>query len=310
MLFDFQMIEQYYNKLAGQVENTRKIVGRPLTLSEKLLYAHTSPEAIGKTFKRGIDYALFDPDRVAMQDATAQMALLQFMNAGISKTKVPSTVHCDHLIQANIGASDDLNVALKQNEEVYAFLRDVSSKYGIGFWKPGAGIIHQVILENYAFPGGMMIGTDSHTVNAGGLGMIAIGVGGADAVDVMVGLPWELKMPKLIGVKLTGKLNGWASPKDIILKIAGILTVKGGTGCIVEYFGPGAESLSATGKGTICNMGAEIGATTSVFGFDQKMYDYLVATGRESIAKLALKNKEHLVSDQDVINSPENITIH
>jgi aconitate hydratase len=305
MLFDFQMIEQYYNKLAGQVENTRKIVGRPLTLSEKLLYAHTSPEAIGKTFKRGIDYALFDPDRVAMQDATAQMALLQFMNAGISKTKVPSTVHCDHLIQANIGASDDLNVALKQNEEVYAFLRDVSSKYGIGFWKPGAGIIHQVILENYAFPGGMMIGTDSHTVNAGGLGMIAIGVGGADAVDVMVGLPWELKMPKLIGVKLTGKLNGWASPKDIILKIAGILTVKGGTGCIVEYFGPGAESLSATGKGTICNMGAEIGATTSVFGFDQKMYDYLVATGRESIAKLALKNKEHLVSDQDVINSPE-----
>jgi aconitate hydratase len=240
-----------------------------------------------------------------MQDATAQMALLQFMNAGIDRTAVPSTVHCDHLIQADVGASDDLNVALKQNNEVFDFLKSVSAKYGIGFWKPGAGIIHQVILENYAFPGGMMIGTDSHTVNAGGLGMVAIGVGGADAVDVMVGMPWELKMPKLIGVKLTGKLSGWASPKDIILKVAGLLTVKGGTGYIVEYFGEGANSLSATGKGTICNMGAEIGATTSLFGYDAKMSEYLAATGRADVARLANAVKNDLACDEEVINNPE-----
>jgi aconitate hydratase len=305
MLFDFQMIEQYYNRLSQKLNRFQAKVGNPLTISEKILYAHLWDEGTNNYYRRGYDYVQFTPDRVAMQDATAQMALLQFMNAGKSKTMVPTTVHCDHLIQANNGVSEDLKLALKQNEEVYNFLKNVSLKYGIGFWKPGAGIIHQVLFENYAFPGGMMIGTDSHTVNAGGLGMLAIGVGGADAVDVMVGLPWELKMPKLIGVKLTGKLSGWASPKDIILKLAGILTVKGGTGCIVEYFGPGTTTLSATGKGTICNMGAEIGATTSIFGFDDKIFDYLVATGRENIAQLAKKNCNYLTPDPEVLNSPE-----
>lgn len=305
MLFDLSVIENFYQGFSAKVLNARNLVGKPLTMSEKILYAHLSSEAPQKKFDRGSDYVLFNPDRVAMQDATAQMALLQFMNAGKVKTAVPSTVHCDHLIQANVGASEDLNVALKQNNEVYDFLKSVSAKYGIGFWKPGAGIIHQVVLENYAFPGGMMIGTDSHTVNAGGLGMVAIGVGGADAVDVMVGMPWELKMPKLIGIKLTGKLNGWTSPKDIILKVAGILTVKGGTGCIVEYFGPGANSLSATGKGTICNMGAEIGATTSIFGYDTKMEEYLSATGREQVAALANKVKADLIPDQEVMDHPE-----
>ncbi|OFX43589.1 MAG: aconitate hydratase [Bacteroidetes bacterium GWA2_40_14] len=305
MLFDFHILEAFYKNYAQKVIASRKLMGRPLTLSEKILYAHLSSESEYKTYERGMDYVLFNPDRVAMQDATAQMALLQFMNAGKSKTEVPTTVHCDHLIQADAGASDDLNLALKQNDEVYEFLKNVSAKYGIGFWKPGAGIIHQVLLENYAFPGGMMIGTDSHTVNAGGLGMIAIGVGGADAVDVMVGIPWELKMPKLIGIKLIGKLNGWASAKDIILKVAGLLTVKGGTGYIVEYFGEGADSLSATGKGTICNMGAEIGATTSVFGYDPKMSDYLKATGRIEIAKLADGVSEHLKCDPEVLRNPE-----
>lgn len=305
MLFDLPMIEQFYNELPAKISEAKKMLGRPMTLSEKILYAHLSNEAERKVYERGASYALFAPNRVAMQDATAQMALLQFINAGKDKAAVPSTVHCDHLIQANVGAKADLEVALKQNEEVYGFLKNVAAKYGIGFWKPGAGIIHQVLLENYAFPGGMMVGTDSHTVNAGGLGMVAIGVGGADAVDVMVGLPWELKMPKLIGIKLTGKLNGWASPKDIILKVAGMLTVKGGTGCIVEYFGEGADSLSCTGKGTICNMGAEIGATTSIFAFDKKMYDYLVATGREQIAEMAMANKENLASDAEVYANPE-----
>ncbi|MGE4287950.1 MAG: aconitate hydratase [Salinivirgaceae bacterium] len=305
MLFDFPIIEQFYQNYSDKVKKARKLLGRPLTLSEKILYSHLSPESEPKVYERGREYVLFNPDRVAMQDATAQMALLQFMNAGIDRTAVPSTVHCDHLIQADIGASEDLNVALKQNNEVFDFLKSVSAKYGIGFWKPGAGIIHQVILENYAFPGGMMIGTDSHTVNAGGLGMVAIGVGGADAVDVMVGMPWELKMPKLIGVKLTGKLSGWASPKDIILKVAGLLTVKGGTGYIVEYFGEGANSLSATGKGTICNMGAEIGATTSLFGYDTKMSEYLAATGRADVARLADAVKGDLACDQEVIDNPE-----
>lgn len=305
MLFDFPIIEQFYQNYSEKVKQARKLLGRPLTLSEKILYSHLSSESEQKVYERGKEYVLFNPDRVAMQDATAQMALLQFMNAGIDRTAVPSTVHCDHLIQANVGASEDLNVALKQNNEVFDFLKSVSAKYGIGFWKPGAGIIHQVILENYAFPGGMMIGTDSHTVNAGGLGMVAIGVGGADAVDVMVGMPWELKMPKLIGVKLTGKLSGWASPKDIILKVAGLLTVKGGTGYIVEYFGEGANSLSATGKGTICNMGAEIGATTSLFGYDDKMSEYLAATGRAEVARLADKVKDDLSCDKEVISHPE-----
>src|SRR3989339_2083226 len=306
MLFDFHILEAFYKNYAQKVIASRKLMGRPLTLREKILYAHLSSESEYKTYERGMDYVLFNPDRVAMQDATAQMALLQFMNAGKSKTEVPTTVHCDHLIQADAGASDDLNLALKQNDEVYEFLKNVSAKYGIGFWKPGAGIIHQVLLENYAFPGGMMIGTDSHTVNAGGLGMIAIGVGGADAVDVMVGIPWELKMPKLIGIKLIGKLNGWASAKDIILKVAGLLTVKGGTGYIVEYFGEGADSLSATGKGTICNMGAEIGATTSVFGYDDKIATYLKGTEREEIAKLADQVKEHLTGDDEVYANPQN----
>jgi aconitate hydratase len=305
MLFDLNIIEKFYSDYANKVIQTRKLLGRPLTLSEKILYAHLNPEAEHKQFERGKEYVLFNPDRVAMQDATAQMALLQFMNAGKSRTEVPSTVHCDHLIQADLGASEDLSEALKQNNEVYDFLTTVSAKYGIGFWKPGAGIIHQVILENYAFPGGMMIGTDSHTVNAGGLGMIAIGVGGADAVDVMVGMPWELKMPKLIGIKLTGKLNGWASAKDIILKVAGLLTVKGGTGYIVEYFGEGADSLSATGKGTICNMGAEIGATTSIFAYDDKMSVYLKTTGRKEVAKLADALKMELRADIEVMENPE-----
>jgi aconitate hydratase len=304
MLFDIELVRKVYSELPSKIEKARKSVNRPLTLSEKILFSHLWDELPAKPYGRGEDYVNFGPDRVAMQDATAQMALLQFMTAGRSRTAVPSTVHCDHLIQASAGASADLSVALSQNKEVYDFLESVSAKYGIGFWKPGAGIIHQVILENYAFPGGMMIGTDSHTVNAGGLGMIAIGVGGADAMDVMAGMAWELKMPKLIGVKLTGKLSGWASAKDIILKVAGILTVKGGTGCIVEYFGDGADSLSATGKGTICNMGAEIGATTSIFGYDAKMSDYLKATGREEIAILADGIIDDLRADADVYSSP------
>jgi aconitate hydratase len=304
MLFDIELVRKVYSALPSRIENARKLVNRPLTLSEKILYSHLWDELPAKPFSRGEDYVNFGPDRVAMQDATAQMALLQFMTAGRSRTAVPSTVHCDHLIQASVGASADLGVALTQNKEVYDFLESVSAKYGIGFWKPGAGIIHQVILENYAFPGGMMIGTDSHTVNAGGLGMIAIGVGGADAMDVMAGMAWELKMPKLIGVKLTGKMSGWTSAKDVILKVAGILTVKGGTGCIVEYFGDGADSISATGKGTICNMGAEIGATTSIFGYDAKMSEYLKATGREEIATLADGIKNDLRADEDVYLSP------
>lgn len=305
MLFDLDLIRKVYSGLPLKISKARSLVNRPLTLSEKILYSHLWDELPAKPFGRGVDYVNFGPDRVAMQDATAQMALLQFMTAGRSRTAVPSTVHCDHLIQASVGASADLGVALAQNKEVYDFLESVSAKYGIGFWKPGAGIIHQVILENYAFPGGMMIGTDSHTVNAGGLGMIAIGVGGADAMDVMAGMAWELKMPKLIGVKLTGKMSGWTSAKDVILKVAGILTVKGGTGCIVEYFGPGADSISATGKGTICNMGAEIGATTSIFGYDAKMSDYLKATGRAEIASLADGIMADLRADEDVYHSPE-----
>src|SRR6187399_3775523 len=284
MAFDLEMIKQFYADLPVKVAAARKKAGKPLTLSEKILFSHLFNNAAPQAFERGKTYVNFAPDRVAMQDATAQMALLQFMQAGRPKVAVPSTVHCDHLIQAKVGAKEDLEVALNVNREVYSFLASVSDKYGIGFWKPGAGIIHQVVLENYAFPGGMMIGTDSHTVNAGGLGMVAIGVGGADAVDVMSGMAWELKWPKLIGVKLTGKLSGWTSPKDVILKVAGILTVKGGTGAIVEYFGEGATSMSCTGKGTICNMGAEIGATTSTFGYDAKMGEYLRGTGRAEVA--------------------------
>ncbi len=304
MLFDLDLIQSVYRKMPAHISNARTLLGRPLTLVEKILYSHLFDSELTE-YSRGVDYVNFAPDRVAMQDATAQMALLQFMTAGRNKVAVPSTVHCDHLIQAQSGANKDLSVALDQNREVYDFLQSVSARYGIGFWKPGAGIIHQVVFENYAFPGGLMIGTDSHTVNAGGLGMIAIGVGGADAVDVMAGMAWELKMPKLIGVKLTGKMNGWTSSKDIILKVAGILTVKGGTGAILEYFGEGADSLSATGKGTICNMGAEIGATTSVFGYDDKMAAYLRATERASIADLADGIREHLRSDEDVYAHPE-----
>ena len=304
MLFDLKLVQSVYRGLQSRVAKARVMLGRPLTLVEKILYSHLSDSEINE-YARGIDYVNFAPDRVAMQDATAQMALLQFMTAGRNKVAVPTTVHCDHLILAKSGAVEDLNQAKDQNSEVYNFLESVSSRYGIGFWKPGAGIIHQVVLENYAFPGGLMIGTDSHTVNAGGLGMIAIGVGGADAVDVMAGMPWELKMPSLIGVKLTGKLNGWASSKDVILKVAGILTVKGGTGAILEYFGEGADSLSATGKGTICNMGAEIGATTSVFGYDDKMGDYLRATGRTAVAELADGIRADLRSDTDVYAHPE-----
>ncbi|NOU59178.1 aconitate hydratase [Marinifilum caeruleilacunae] len=305
MLFDFDLIKSVYEKMPERVNHARKVLGKPLTLSEKILYSHLSVEEKGEKFNRGEDYVNFAPDRVAMQDATAQMALLQFMNAGKAKVAVPSTVHCDHLIQASIGAEKDLAEAKDQNNEVYNFLESVSNKYGIGFWKPGAGIIHQVVLENYAFPGGMMIGTDSHTVNAGGLGMVAIGVGGADAVDVMAGMPWELKMPKLIGVKLTGKLSGWVSPKDVILKVAGILTVKGGTGAIVEYFGEGADAMSCTGKGTICNMGAEIGATTSIFGYDQNMSNYLRHTERAQVADLADEVMDYLRSDEEVYQNPE-----
>ncbi|RLD80095.1 MAG: aconitate hydratase [Bacteroidetes bacterium] len=305
MVFDLDMIKMVYANMASRIDAARKVVGTPLTLTEKILYSHLDEGKATQTYARGGSYVDFTPDRVAMQDATAQMALLQFMQAGKMKVAVPSTVHCDHLIQAKVGAVADLKTANDTNKEVYDFLASVSNKYGIGFWKPGAGIIHQVVLENYAFPGGMMIGTDSHTVNAGGLGMVAIGVGGADAVDVMAGMPWELKFPKLIGVKLTGKLSGWASAKDVILKVAGILTVKGGTGAIVEYFGEGAESISCTGKGTICNMGAEIGATTSVFGYDPKMREYLVGTGREEIAAEADKMAAHLTGDAEVYADPE-----
>jgi aconitate hydratase len=305
MVFDIELIQRTYEVLHEKINEVKTKLGRPLTLTEKILYTHLHPEMKIDAFKRGADYVDFAPDRVAMQDATAQMALLQFMQAGKSKAAVPSTVHADHLIQAHIGADKDLQEALNKNNEVFNFLQSVSNKYGIGFWKPGAGIIHQVVLENYAFPGGMMIGTDSHTVNAGGLGMIAIGVGGADAVDVMAGMAWELKMPKLIGVKLTGKLSGWTAPKDIILKVAGILTVKGGTGCVVEYFGEGAQSISCTGKGTICNMGAEIGATTSTFGYDDSMRRYLKATGREEIVKLADQVAGHLTADPEVYANPE-----
>lgn len=305
MAFDIEMIRETYQKFPARVEVARKLLGRPLTLTEKILYAHLFDGTPASPYERGKSYVDFAPDRVAMQDATAQMALLQFMQAGRKKVAVPSTVHCDHLIQAKDGALTDLAVAIDTNKEVYDFLASVSDKYGIGFWKPGAGIIHQVVLENYAFPGGMMIGTDSHTVNAGGLGMIAIGVGGADAVDVMAGMAWELKMPKLIGVKLTGKMSGWTSAKDVILKVAGILTVKGGTGAVVEYFGPGADSISCTGKGTICNMGAEIGATTSIFGYDAKMSDYLRSTDRADVAALADGIIAHLRSDEEVNQHPE-----
>ena len=305
MTFDIDMIRKVYERYPERIAAARKAVGKPLTLSEKILYAHLWDGAADQAFERGASYVDFAPDRVAMQDATAQMALLQFMQAGKSKVAVPSTAHADHLIQARIGADKDLQDGINKNNEVFNFLSSVCNKYGIGFWKPGAGIIHQVVLENYAFPGGMMIGTDSHTVNAGGLGMVAIGVGGADAVDVMAGMAWELKFPKLIGVKLTGRLNGWTAPKDVILKVAGILTVKGGTGCIVEYFGEGAESLSATGKGTICNMGAEIGATTSTFGYDDSMRRYLAATGRQDVVDAADAVAEHLTGDAEVYANPE-----
>ena len=305
MAFDIEMIKKVYDRMPERVDKARSIVGRPLTLAEKILYAHLWEETPTQAFARGKDYVDFAPDRIACQDATAQMALLQFMHAGKSKVAVPTTVHCDHLIQAKEGAEIDLKVATEQSKEVFDFLSSVSNKYGIGFWKPGAGIIHQIVLENYAFPGGMMIGTDSHTVNAGGLGMIAIGVGGADAVDVMAGMAWELKFPKLIGVKLTGKLNGWTAPKDVILKVADILTVKGGTGAIVEYFGEGAQSLSCTGKGTICNMGAEIGATTSTFGYDESMRRYLKATGREDVVAAADKVAACLTADPEVYAEPE-----
>jgi aconitate hydratase len=304
MAFDFNMIQAVYGRVADRVAAARKAVGRPLTLTEKILYAHLFDGAASEAFARGESYVDFAPDRVAMQDATAQMAMLQFMQAGRMKTAVPSTVHCDHLIQAKVGAREDLLTAIDVNKEVYEFLASVSDKYGIGFWKPGAGIIHQVVLENYAFPGGMMIGTDSHTPNAGGLGMVAIGVGGADAVDVMAGMAWELKFPKVIGVHLTGKLSGWASAKDIILKVAGILSVKGGTGAIVEYFGPGAESLSCTGKGTVCNMGAEIGATTSIFAYDDSMARYLRATDRADVADAAEAHREDLRPDPEVYANP------
>ncbi|MEJ7625427.1 MAG: aconitate hydratase [Ferruginibacter sp.] len=304
MAFDIEMIKKVYLNFPGRITAARKVIGRPLSLTEKNLYAHLWQGNAVLPYDRGSSYVDFAPDRVAMQDATAQMALLQFMQSGRTKVAVPSTVHCDHLIEAKDNSKTDLDRAVHESSEVYDFLASVSDKYGIGFWKPGAGIIHQVVLENYAFPGGLMIGTDSHTVNAGGLGMIAIGVGGADACDVMAGLPWELKMPKLIGIKLTGKLNGWTSPKDVILKVAGILTVKGGTGAVVEYFGEGATSMSCTGKGTICNMGAEIGATTSTFGYDESMSRYLKATGREEIANMADEIKEHLTGDEDVYANP------
>ena len=304
MVFDIEMIKKVYSSMKDKVDNAKRVCNHPLTLSEKILYSHLWNN-LNKPFERGADYVDFAPDRIACQDATAQMALLQFMQAGKSKVAVPTTVHCDHLIQAKIGAGPDLQEAINSSNEVFNFLESVSNKYGIGFWKPGAGIIHQVVLENYAFPGGMMIGTDSHTVNAGGLGMVAIGVGGADAVDVMAGMAWELKFPKLIGVKLTGKLSGWTAAKDVILKVAGILTVKGGTGAIIEYFGPGAQNLSCTGKGTICNMGAEVGATTSTFGYDESMEKYLRATGRDEIADEANKIKSYLTGDKEVYENPE-----
>lgn len=304
MVFDIDMIRKVYDNLPEKIRQAKKLLQRPLTLTEKILFSHLWPNVPVKNYQRATDYVDFAPDRVAMQDATAQMALLQLMNSGRTNAAVPSTVHCDHLIQAYKNAQTDLETANMTNREVYEFLRDVSNKYGIGFWKPGAGIIHQVVFENYAFPGGMMVGTDSHTPNAGGLGMIAIGVGGADAVDVMAGLPWELKMPKLIGVKLTGKLSGWSAPKDVILKVAGILTVKGGTNAIIEYFGEGAESLSATGKGTICNMGAEVGATTSIFPFDEKSAIYLEGTGRKEVGDEARKVMEHLQPDPEVVADP------
>jgi len=304
-VFDLDLIKKTYENLDSKVKAARDVVGNPLTLAEKILYSHLWDGNASTAFTRGKDYVDFAPDRIACQDATAQMALLQFMQAGKPKVAVPTTVHCDHLIQAKIGADEDLQNAINTSNEVFNFLESVSNKYGIGFWKPGAGIIHQVVLENYAFPGGMMIGTDSHTVNAGGLGMVAIGVGGADAVDVMAGMAWELKFPKLIGVNLTGKLSGWSAPKDVILKVAGILTAKGGTGAIVEYFGEGAKSMSCTGKGTICNMGAEIGATTSTFGYDESMERYLKATGRAEVAALANQVKEHLTGDDEVYANPE-----
>ncbi len=305
MIFDIDMIREVYARLPEKINKAKKVLKRPLTLTEKILFAHLSPSVPLENYQRASDYVNFAPDRVAMQDATAQMALLQLMNSGRTSVAVPSTVHCDHLIQAYKDAETDLETAKITNQEVFEFLRDVSNKYGIGFWKPGAGIIHQVVLENYAFPGGMMIGTDSHTPNAGGLGMIAIGVGGADAVDVMAGLPWELKMPKLIGVKLTGKLSGWSAPKDVILRVAGILTVKGGTNAVIEYFGDGAETLSATGKGTICNMGAEVGATTSIFPFDEKSAAYLEQTGRKEVADAAREIMAHLRPDPEVLANPE-----
>jgi aconitate hydratase len=305
MIFDLKMIKEFYDKFPERVDAAKAKMNRPLTLTEKILFAHLHSDNPLADYKRGADYVFFQVDRVAMQDATAQMALLQFMTCGRKKVAVPSTVHCDHLIQAQNGAEKDMAVALDKNKEVFDFLSSVSQKYGIGFWKPGAGIIHQIVLENYAFPGAMMIGTDSHTVNAGGLGMVAIGVGGADAVDAMSGMAWELQMPKLIGVKLTGKLRGWTSPKDVILKVAGILTVKGGTGAILEYFGPGAQSMSATGKGTICNMGAEIGATTSTFGYDKSMARYLKATGRAKVANMCNKVAPYLNGDQECYDNPE-----
>ncbi|MCU0346258.1 MAG: aconitate hydratase [Saprospiraceae bacterium] len=304
MVFDLDLIQKLYAELPARLQEARSVLGRPLTLTEKILFSHLHPESPLADYKRGEDYVFFSPDRVAMQDATAQMALLQFDMCGKTKTAVPSTVHCDHLILAKDGAAADLADSVDKNKEVYDFLASISNKYGIGFWKPGAGIIHQIVLENYAFPGAMMVGTDSHTPNAGGLGMVAIGVGGADAVDVMVGMPWELKMPKLIGVKLTGKLSGWTSAKDVILKVAGILTVKGGTGAIVEYFGDGARSLSCTGKGTICNMGAEIGATTSTFGYDESMGRYLRSTGRAEVAAICDSIAEHLTGDAECYNNP------
>ena len=305
MAFNIEMIEKVYKEIKTKVDKAKELTQKPLTLSEKILYSHLWSDNLDTPFTRGKDYVDFAPDRIACQDATAQMALLQFMQAGKKKVAVPTTVHCDHLIQASVGATKDLQSALNNSNEVFNFLESVSNKYGIGFWKPGAGIIHQVVLENYAFPGGMMIGTDSHTVNAGGLGMVVIGVGGADAVDVMAGMPWELKFPKLIGVKLTGKLSGWTAPKDVILKVAGILTVKGGTGAIIEYFGPGAQSMSCTGKGTICNMGAEVGATTSTFGYDESMERYLRSTDRNDVADAANKVKDYLTADKEVYENPE-----
>src|SRR5436190_2407123 len=304
MIFDLDMIKAFYAAMPGRIAKARKVIGKPLSLSEKILYSHLHADQPLQVFGRGKSYVDFAPDRVAMQDATAQMALLQFMSGGIPRVLVPSTVHCDHLILAKNGAKQDLAESITASGEVFNFLESVSNKYGIGFWKPGAGIIHQVVIENYGFPGGMMIGTDSHTVNAGGLGMVAIGVGGADAVDVMSGMAWELKWPKLIGIKLTGKLSGWTSSKDVILKVAGILTVKGGTGAIVEYFGPGAISLSCTGKGTIANMGAEIGATTSTFSYDDSMSRYLKGTGRAEVATMADAIREHLQGDPEVYADP------